>query len=162
MTHDKPSIEPQPDGVEILLTRDIPHPPQRVWDALTDPDQLKVWLMEVDIFDLRVGGMIRFTEEGMGPASEILILDPPRTLELTWTTGHPPPHSIVRFDLAPSAAGTLLTLRHSRNPARPVALDHAAGWQTHVEWLEAMLDSRDLIDFWPRWQELRDHYETAC
>lgn len=161
MTNNNAAIESDGKGVEVLLERDLPYPPKRVWEALTEPAQLKVWLMEVDQLELRVGGKIRFTEEGMGPASEVLILDPPTTFEFTWTTGHEPPHSVVRFDLTPSERGTLLTLRHSRNPTRPAALDHAAGWQTHLEWLDAMLGNRELVDFWTRWQELRDQYEAV-
>ena len=40
--------------LNVLLVEDFPHPVEKVWQALTDPDALREWLMEND-FEPRIG-----------------------------------------------------------------------------------------------------------
>ena len=49
-----------------------PHPPSRVWKALTEPEQLAVWFMPLEL-ELRVGGRALLLDYGQGdgvPAAE--------------------------------------------------------------------------------------------
>ena len=131
-----------------------------MWAALTEPVELADWLMEVGDYELRVGGPIQFTEEGMGPAGEITVLEPPTLLEYTWTTNDGP-ESLVRFALAATEEGTELELTHRRLPTHESTLEHMAGWHTHVDWLEAMLTGTEKPDFWTRYHELHASYSAA-
>jgi uncharacterized protein YndB with AHSA1/START domain len=160
MTDQFATIKRDDDTDEVRLQRFFAHPPQRVWAAITDPDQIKAWLMELDVFEPHVGGKIRFTHDCMGPTGEILTLDPPHVFEYTWT-GHDPPLSTVRFELVEAEGGTTLHIRHSRLLTRSSAIDHAAGWHTHIEWMEAMLDGTERLEFGVRHSELVDHYTTT-
>ncbi len=148
------------DGERVHLRRHFPHPLERVWAALTDPEQIKVWLMDLDILELEVGGAIRFEADCMGPTGEILVLDPPSVFEYTWT-GHDPPLSIVRFELESTENGTMLDVSHIRLPTRSSAVEHAAGWHTHIEWMQAMLSGGEKSDFDSRHGELVALYTTT-
>lgn len=44
------------------MSRMISPPPERVWRALTDPDELEAWLMENDV-EPRVGHRFQFRDE---------------------------------------------------------------------------------------------------
>ena len=158
MNTDMGTIDSTASGDQVTLRRQLRHPIHVVWAALTEPDQVAVWLMKTSVLDLRVGGAIGFDEEGMGEPGTITELAPPSILEYSWTTGHEPPPSTVRFELTEADGGTLLTLIHSRNPAGTAVLDHAAGWHTHLDWLVAQLDEEPLPDFWARFHELRPLY----
>ncbi len=158
MRSDRGTINATDSGDDVILRRELRHPIDVVWAALTEPDQLAVWLMETSVLELRVGGAIGFNEEGMGPPGTITELTPPSVLEYTRTTGHEPPHSTVRFKLTEAAGSTTLTLTHSRNPSGTTVLDHAAGWQAHLDWLSAQLDEQPLPDFWNLFHELRPEY----
>jgi uncharacterized protein YndB with AHSA1/START domain len=64
------------DRYTVQFVRVYPHPIERVWRALTDPDELGAWCMPAKI-DLRVGGAYAFQGEVWGA---ILALDPPRLI----------------------------------------------------------------------------------
>ncbi len=92
-----------------------PHPPQRVWRALTDPDLLAQWLMPND-FAPRIGHAFTFrTDPAPGfdgvVRCEVIELEAPRRLAFTWKGG--PIDTVVRFTLSPERAGTRLTLEQT-------------------------------------------------
>ena len=95
-----------------------PHPPERVWRALTDPAVLATWLMESDI-EPRVGHRFTFrTKPGPGfdgiVHCEVLEADPPRRLVYTWGGGPTKEHPTrVEWTLTPEGSGTRLLLEHS-------------------------------------------------
>lgn len=89
----------------VTRTVDLPYPPEMVWSALTDPRQLANWLMEND-FRPEVGHRFTFhTDPAPGfdgiVQSEVLVLEPPRRLSLSWAGGNL--ESVVTFTLTPSA-----------------------------------------------------------
>ncbi len=95
-----------------------PHPPERVWRALTDPGVLATWLMPSDI-KAEVGHRFQFrTKPGPGFDGiihcQILVADPPRQLVYSWgggpTKGRP---TRVEWSLSAVPGGTKLTLEHS-------------------------------------------------
>jgi uncharacterized protein YndB with AHSA1/START domain len=84
-----------------------PHPPERVWRALTDPAALAQWLMPND-FEPRVGHRFRFrTDPAPGfdgiVDCEVLRLEPPRLLEVSWRGGGI--DTVVTWLLEPGGAG---------------------------------------------------------
>jgi uncharacterized protein YndB with AHSA1/START domain len=92
--------------VTVLLRRSYDAPIGDVWDAVTQPDRIKRWLMPVS-GELRVGG--NFQLEG-NAGGEILTCEPPRLLKVTFGA----PTSIVEVRLAPGGdRDTVLELEHT-------------------------------------------------
>jgi uncharacterized protein YndB with AHSA1/START domain len=97
-----------------------PHPPHRVWRALTDPAILATWLMESDIAP-RVGHRFRFRTKPRSGFDgivhcEVLEADPPHRLVYTWGGGPTKERpTVVTWTLAPTddGRGTRLVLEHS-------------------------------------------------
>jgi uncharacterized protein YndB with AHSA1/START domain len=92
-----------------------PHPPDKVWQALTDPGAIAEWLMPNN-FEPRVGHKFTFRAH---PApgfdgiidSEVLEIDPPRRLVYTWNNGKLSTRVTWTLQLTP--AGTRLVLDHT-------------------------------------------------
>jgi uncharacterized protein YndB with AHSA1/START domain len=94
-----------------------PHPPERVWCALTDPTVLAAWLMPSDIRP-EVGHRFEFrTKPAPGfdgiIRCEVLVADPPRRLAYTWSGGRGGRPTLVEWRLTPVEGGTQLILEHS-------------------------------------------------
>jgi uncharacterized protein YndB with AHSA1/START domain len=125
---------------ECELTRTLPTPAPRVWQALTVPDALATWFWPhldnaVDI-DLRPGGRYRITGPvaGIAVAGEYVEVDPPNRLVFTWQWEGEQERSRVIVELTPfsdgtaSRGGTTLRLVHHRI-ADPATRDRLAqGW----------------------------------
>jgi uncharacterized protein YndB with AHSA1/START domain len=137
----------------LRFERRLAHPPEKVWTALTDPDELTHWF-PVDVrADLRPGGAIRFTfREGQAPPfdGEVLEYDPPRVFAFRWGP------DVLRFQLRPDGHGTVLTLTDTLEEQGKAARD-GAGWQVCLEALDARLDGTGgpAPD---RWQQVHPGY----
>jgi uncharacterized protein YndB with AHSA1/START domain len=81
-----------------MMKRDLhfevtyPHPPEKVWRALTDPQAIAQWLMENN-FEARLGHKFQFrTKPAPGfdgvVNCEVLEMDPPRRLAYSWSGGN--------------------------------------------------------------------------
>jgi uncharacterized protein YndB with AHSA1/START domain len=104
----------------LLIERQLAHPPEAVWAALTDPDQLDAWLATTRI-DLATGGRIelRWHDTTTGPTTTTGIvthLEEPTLLECRTNTG-----TTLRWELAPDETGGCL-LRFTNNPSGQTAL----------------------------------------
>jgi len=119
----------------IIVECDLNDPPQKVWQALTVPELLAIWLMPNDIRP-QVGA--RFTlQEKPGADGEIeckvLRVEPNRLLSYSWrqdggrrNAGGRALDSVVTFELAETASGgTHLRLIHS---GFPTALHGPVAW----------------------------------
>lgn len=136
------------DGYVIRFERHLKHPIEKVWAALTDPDQFHQWLAAPGEIDLRVGGRVRLTLSGMVVDSTITALDPPRLLEYGW---HDQSHEggPVRWELTPEHSGTRVVFtetfpKHMVEGAAkaewaPPAL---AGWHLMLDRLQATLEGQ--------------------
>lgn len=127
-----------PDDV-IHVDEFLPHPPERVWRALTDPEQLAAWLMPND-FAPAVGHRFTFrTDPRPGfdgiVHSEVLALEPPRRLRISWRGGGL--DTTVTWTLEPEGRGTRLFLEHAGFDPDDQAQQHVrrildGGWRSHV------------------------------
>jgi len=95
---------------------DLPHSPEKVWRALTDPVLLAQWLLPVT--GLALEPEAAFTLEAPprpgwdGVVScRILEIEAHAKLSYTWVVGDM--DTIVTFTLTPTASGTRLSLVHS-------------------------------------------------
>jgi uncharacterized protein YndB with AHSA1/START domain len=129
----------------------LPHPREQVWQALTDSAMLAAWLHPND-FEPRVGHRFTFQVPakpevnfpGMTVHSEVLELDPPGKLVLSWNAADPVADTRVTFRLETEGTGTRLHLEHSGfNLDHPFG-KHARkgaefGWGDMLEKLAAIL-----------------------
>ncbi|MCI4318737.1 MAG: SRPBCC domain-containing protein [Thermoplasmata archaeon] len=150
-----PVGEVSKEGERATLTFRVrlDHPPEAVWAALTDPEQLEIWYKTRAKIDGRPGGSIDFTT---GPGQlhatgRILHWQPPRLWEYEWKvkpwTGQPSGEdAVVRWELQPDGTQTLLTLTH-RNLSRRAAAGAAPYVRIVLERLAAVLDGRRPPEF---------------
>lgn len=142
------------DFARLFYQRRLPHPPEKVWAAITDPAQLKQWFMASWVkIDGRPGGSV---ETIAGPAQiqshgRILTWDPPRVYEHEWITAPRKEipageNSVVRWELSAVGGETVLTLTH-RHLTRPTATGFAPGWHAFLDRLTALLDGKPLPDW---------------
>ena len=102
----------------ISFEFDLPHAPEKVWRALTDPVLLAEWLLPVAGLRLEPGAAFTFeTEPHPGwdgiVNCRILEIDAHRTLSYAWVVGGMGLETVVTFRLAPTASGTRLSLVQS-------------------------------------------------
>ena len=118
----------------VRLERRYPHPPRTVWSWLANSDAMAQWLMP-NTFEPRVGHRFEFrTKPAPGfdgiVKCEVLEVDPPKRLAFSWAGGGI--DTIVRFDLVPDGAGTILRFEQSGfTGVKGVLLGHmlANGWR---------------------------------
>jgi uncharacterized protein YndB with AHSA1/START domain len=111
---------------DLRLRAVVPAPPAVVWEALTDPAALRVWLAEHAEVDLpgRYEFWGRFTPDGAQPHQRVLHVDE-RSIRLAWTVEGV--ESLVQLELAKDEGGTLVTLSQSDLPSVAEMLADAAG-----------------------------------
>jgi uncharacterized protein YndB with AHSA1/START domain len=150
-----------PDQDSIVTEIDIAAPPGRVFEALTDPEQLMRWFTDASCpvkswqMDARVGGRYSYaTEKGNFAVNgvsefechgEIFEFDPPRLLVYTWIANwhlDPKRKTIVRWELTPTASGTRVKVTHSGLAQEPEARkDYSGGWPGVVEKLRQFAEA---------------------
>jgi len=140
----------------------IAAPPERVFHALTDPQQVVQWwggqgagaTFRCTEFaaDLRVGGNWRsvgVTSEGhrFEIAGQYLEVDPPRLLVQTWVSSWTGDiQTTVRWESEPTSQGTLLRIRHSGLAAHPELANSYRGWPRILGWIQRLLEHGETVD----------------
>jgi uncharacterized protein YndB with AHSA1/START domain len=143
----------------LRFERRIPHRQERIWQAITDPDELKEWFPAAVIYEPRVGAPMQFDFGGAAGQDvwpgEVVAWDPPRTFAFRWGEDE------LRFELSPADDGTLLVFTHSftHQPGKPAR--DAAGWEACFEAFDALLQAapRRPGDF--DWAGHHERYLTA-
>jgi uncharacterized protein YndB with AHSA1/START domain len=145
----------------IRFERHLAHPVERVWAALTKPDELVHWWGEVEV-DLVEGGRfvmrwLNTDEDGNAAVMHATItrLQPPNLLE---TSGDL--HGVLRWELRPEAGGTRLTFTSTLDLPEEYRTMTIAGWHFHLDALAEALDGRkvDLVNPEDRWQPIHQRY----
>jgi uncharacterized protein YndB with AHSA1/START domain len=148
----------------LRFERPLPHPPERVWQALTEVEEQFAWHPTPASFEPRAGGRVEWDPEGRVKgmaAGEVTDYDPPGLLAYTWSVdqGRAPDH--LRWELRPHDDGCLLVLVHAFGD-RLRAGSYGAGWHLCLESLAALLDRGERRGVYgpdnPRWQELNRGY----
>lgn len=125
------SLETVGDRAALRFERRLDHPVERVWRAITEPDELLQWYPGVPEWDLELGE--RFGSEGGAEATgRITELDPPHLLAYDWDGEQ------FRFELRPDGDGCILVFTHVFADRAPGA-QHAAGWEIYLCRLEVHL-----------------------
>jgi uncharacterized protein YndB with AHSA1/START domain len=154
-------LEKEGERFRLVYVRELRHPPEKVWRALTAPAELREWAPFDADRDLGKTGTAKLNMVG-GPTPEISesrvsVADPPRLLEYTWEK------DVLRWELAPTATGTRLTLRHTLADESFVP-KITAGWHICLDVMEHALDgapigrivASEALDF--GWERLNAEY----
>jgi uncharacterized protein YndB with AHSA1/START domain len=96
-----------------------PHPPLRVWKALTDRSALAAWMMEND-FEPQLGHKFRFQSDPHSGLEttihcEVIEVDEPKRLVYTWQDSPTHKPCLVIWTLTPVEGGTQLHLEHQES-----------------------------------------------
>jgi uncharacterized protein YndB with AHSA1/START domain len=103
----------------ISFEFDLPHPPQKVWRALTDPALLAEWLLPVTGLEVPASGAAFTFQAPAFPGwdgtvnCQFLEIEAQRKLSYTWVVGGMELETVVTFTLTPTASGTRLSLVQS-------------------------------------------------
>jgi len=149
-----------PDQDAIIAEIHISAPPERVFQAISNADELARWFTSPECpvkswrMDSRVGGRFSYvTKKGSIVVNgisefechgEIVECDPPHVLAYTWIANwHDDAirRTLVRWELTPSAEGTHVRVTHSGLGSLPVARkDYSGGWPAVVEQLKKFVE----------------------
>jgi uncharacterized protein YndB with AHSA1/START domain len=126
----------------VVIEREMPFPPEKLWRALTQPHLIAEWLMNND-FEPVVGHSFKFTADWGGVDCEVLAVEPNRTLSYAW--GAHGLESVVTWTLTPTSTGTHLRMEQSGfRPDQEQAYQGARfGWQRFFANLEQVLAKAD-------------------
>ena len=127
----------------VVIERELPHPPEKIWRALTEGPLIKEWLMEND-FEPTVGHRFTFRSTPVPNwngviESEILVIEPNKKLSYSWgTLGM---ESIVDWTLTATEGGTMVRMEHSGFGPHQEANYQGAkyGWQKFIGGLERVV-----------------------
>ena len=150
-----PQTNVTPDFDTIISEIDIAAPPERVFKALADPEEVRrrAPILNVYEMDARVGGSWRLEMhqrfhgvEVVVHGGEILEYDPPRLLVYTWTANFhkdPKHKSIVRWELTPTKSGTHVKVTHSGLASEPdAAKAYSGGWPGVLDELKTYVEQQ--------------------
>jgi uncharacterized protein YndB with AHSA1/START domain len=130
----------------------IDAPPERVWEALTTPDQISKWFFGVETeSDWQVGSAIVHRGEYQGrpyeDRGEIVEFDPPhRFVHTHWSpvSGKPdtPEHAQrVTWTLEPSDGGTALTVDEVNLPSEQARAVSDQSWPQALDALRQLVEN---------------------
>jgi len=124
------------DTWTLVLVRELRHPPEKVWQALTDPAHLREWApFDADGNMGTAGAQVKLTTVGApGPhvtETTVTRADAPNVLEYNWGGFD------MRWELEATGDGTRLTLW--TNIDRRFISMGAAGWHICFDVLERFL-----------------------
>ena len=126
----------------VVVEREIPHPPEKLWRALTQPHLIEEWLMKND-FKPVVGHRFDLRADWGGVDCRVLAVEPNRTLSYTWAAYGL--ESVVTWTLTPTSTGTRLRMEQSGfRPDQQRAYQGAThGWPQFLANLEQVLGRTD-------------------
>ena len=132
----------------LVVERELPHPPEKIWRALTTSALIADWLMPND-FAPEPGRKFAFRTQPMPHwdgviDGEVLTVEPPSRLAYRWDAGADPAHglrTVVTFTLTPVAGGTRLRMEQAGfRPGQENNLKGARfGWERMLGGLERVL-----------------------
>ena len=129
----------------VIVERELPYPPEKIWRALTQPHLIEEWLMKNDFAPV-VGHRFNLRGDWGGVLDcEVLAVEPNKTLSYTWNFSHEEVaynlKSVVTFTLTPTRKGTNLRMEQSGfRPDQQQAYQGAkGGWQRFFAALEQVL-----------------------
>lgn len=134
--------EASAETISVVVEREIPHPPEKIWRALTQPHLIEAWLMKND-FKPEEGHRFNVSAD-WGPVDcQVQTVTPNRSLSYTWDTKDL--RSVITWNLTPTSSGTLLRMEQSgfRRDQQPYFRGAKVGWPRFFDALEQVLVRMD-------------------
>jgi uncharacterized protein YndB with AHSA1/START domain len=130
------------EALSVVVEREIPFPPEKIWRALTQPHLIEEWLMKND-FKSVLGHRFNLRADWGVVDCQVLAVEPNKTLSYTWCSLGL--ESVVTWTLTPTGTGT--NLRMEQSGFRPDQLQYYQGakygWQRFFAALEQVLGRID-------------------
>ena len=131
------------ETLSVIVEREVPYPPEKIWRALTQPHLIEEWLMKND-FKPVVGHSFNLRRTPQPDVNivvdcQVLVVEPNKTLSYTWTAFDLV--GVVTWTLTPTRTGTHLRMEQSGfRPDQPQYYEGAkGGWQKFFAALEQIL-----------------------
>jgi uncharacterized protein YndB with AHSA1/START domain len=134
--------QPASETLSVVVEREIPCPPEKIWRALTQPHLIQEWLMKND-FQPVVDRHFNLRGDWGAVDCKVLAIEPNKTLSYTWDAMGL--ESIVTWTLTATDTGTHLRMEQSGfRPDQQKAYQGAKyGWQKFLGNLERILARAD-------------------
>ena len=142
------TIQKENDIYTARYERHLHHSVEAVWSMLTENEKLQQWFTELQIVDLRKGGLIKFDmQDGTFIDMQILDYEPLKVLAFEWDK------DIARFELSSVSGGCQLTFIETITSITEHTPRDLAGWHVCLDVIEALLDDRSINrkDEWEVW-----------
>jgi uncharacterized protein YndB with AHSA1/START domain len=126
----------------VIVEREIPHPPEKIWRALTQPQLIEDWLMKND-FRPVPDHRFQLTADWGSVDCQVLEVEPNRTLSYSWAAHGL--ESVVTWTLTPAGGGTRLRIEQTGfRPDQEQAYQGARfGWPKFLGKLDEVLARPD-------------------
>ena len=126
----------------VVVEREMPYPPEKIWRALTQPHLIEAWLMKNDFAPV-VGHRFNLRADWGAVDCQVKAVEPDRTLSYTWAAYGL--ESVVTWTLTPTGSGTHLRMEQSGfQRDQPQNYQGAKfGWQRFFGNLEQVLARAD-------------------
>lgn len=124
--------------LSVVVEREVAHPPEKIWRALTQPHLIAEWLMK-NAFKPVVGHRFDFSADWGKVDCEVRAVEPNRRLSYSW--GDHDLSSVVTWTLTPTDNGTRLRMEQAgfrRDQPRYYG-GAKAGWPQFLGRLEDVL-----------------------
>ena len=134
--------EKSTETLSVVVEREIPYPPEKIWRALTQPHLIEEWLMKTD-FKPVVGHRVDFRADWGAVDCQVMAFEPNKTLSYTWAAYGL--ESVVTWTLTPSSRGTHLRMEQSgfRADQQQAYQGAKGGWPQFFVNLEQLLARTD-------------------
>ena len=122
----------------VVVEREMPYPPEKLWRALTQSHLIEEWLMKND-FRPNVGHRFNVAAAWGTVDCEVQTVEQNKTLTYTWDTKDL--KSVVTWTLTPAGAGTRLRMEQSgfRADQTPYYRGATVGWKQFIAALEQVV-----------------------
>jgi uncharacterized protein YndB with AHSA1/START domain len=126
----------------VVVEREIPYAPEKIWRALTEPHLIEEWLMKND-FELVADRKFNLAGDWGAVACQVLKIQPMRTLSYSWAAHGL--ESVVIWTLTPAGKGTKLRMEQSgfRADQEQFCQGAKVGWGNFFAKLEQVLARDD-------------------
>ena len=130
--------EESTETLSVVVERAIPHPPEKIWRALTQPQLIEEWLMKND-FEPLVDHRFNFRADWGVVDCQVLAVEPNKTLSYTWAAFGL--ESVVTWTFTPTSSGTNVRMEQSGFRADQQQAYHGAqaGWRKFFAALEQVV-----------------------
>ena len=130
------------ETLSVVVEREIPFAPEKIWRALTQPHLIEAWLMKND-FKPAVDHRFQLRGDGGSVDCRVLVVEPNRSLSYTWDAMGL--ESVVTWTLTPTGAGTHLRMEQSgfRSDQPQNFAGAKYGWENFFNRLEPALARAD-------------------